>query len=83
MSTVTIPVGSDYDVRIGRGILAEVADFVPSGTQRVLVVHSGAQPYAHRVAQVLAHNGFEVLYVVQMNLEYVIQLVVVSIYLPP
>ncbi len=60
MSTVTIPVGSDYDVRIGRGILAEVADLVPSGAQRVLVVHSGAQPYAHRVAQVLAHNGFEV-----------------------
>ncbi|MEO9153167.1 MAG: 3-dehydroquinate synthase [Lapillicoccus sp.] len=42
MATTTIPVGDDYDVLVGRGLLADgsvVTGLLPAGVERVLVVH--------------------------------------------
>lgn len=39
-----VPVGTAYEVVIGRGILAAAADLVPQAASRVLLVHSGALP---------------------------------------
>ena len=36
--TTTIPVGEDYDVLVGHGVSARVAEVLPQGVARVLVV---------------------------------------------
>jgi 3-dehydroquinate synthase len=57
---ITVPGERDYDVVIGRDLLAGVARLVPAGAQRVLVVGSGDLPYADTVADSLAAAGLEV-----------------------
>lgn len=53
MSEVTtIPVGEDYDVLVGHGASTRVADVLPDGVTRVLVVHGA--PLANRAAPVVA-----------------------------
>ncbi len=51
-SAVTrIPVGDDYDVLVGRGLLADpaaVVELLPPGAERVLVVHAGLLAEAAR-----------------------------------
>ncbi|MCA0292612.1 MAG: 3-dehydroquinate synthase [Actinobacteria bacterium] len=39
-----VPVGTAYDVVLGRGVLAGVADLVPDSARRVLIVHSDTLP---------------------------------------
>lgn len=38
--TAVIPVGTDYDVTIGAGVLDQVADALPGGVLRVLITHA-------------------------------------------
>ena len=52
MSDMTrIPVGTDYDVLVGHGTSAHVAELLPSGAARVLLVHG--EPLAGLAAPVL------------------------------
>src|SRR5699024_1730182 len=52
MSEVTrIPVGTDYDVLVGQGTTAHVAELLPTGVARVLLVHG--EPLAGLAAPVL------------------------------
>ena len=56
-----VPVGTAYDVVIGRGLLAGVADLVPDTARRALIVHSGRLPdVVSRVADSLADKGIDV-----------------------
>src|SRR5699024_1650496 len=53
MSEVTrIPVGTDYDVLVGQGTTAHVAELLPTGVARVLLVHG--EPLAGLADPVLA-----------------------------
>ncbi|MBK9475738.1 MAG: 3-dehydroquinate synthase [Tetrasphaera sp.] len=57
----SISVGGRYEVRIGRGIAADVAPLLPAGVKQVLVVHSEAMPQlAEAVAAALAAAGLRV-----------------------
>lgn len=62
MSDVTtIPVGEDYDVLVGRGVSSRVAEALPDGVARVLLVHG--EPLGHLaepVATSLRLAGLEV-----------------------
>jgi 3-dehydroquinate synthase len=59
--TTVIPVGEDYDVRIGHGILDDVAALVPERARQVLVVHPDGLPgLGARVAVLLRARGFAV-----------------------
>ena len=52
MSEVTtIAVGEDYDVLVGHGVSARVAEVLPQGVARVLVVHG--EPLASLAAPVI------------------------------
>lgn len=56
-----VRVGTAYDVVIGRGLLAGVADLVPDTARRALIVHSGRLPdVVSRVADSLADKGIDV-----------------------
>ncbi|MGE9783207.1 3-dehydroquinate synthase [Janibacter sp. G368] len=48
----TIPVGDDYDVLVGHGVSARVADVLPDDVARVLVVHG--EPLARLAEPVVA-----------------------------
>ena len=62
MSTTTIPVGSDYDVTVGHGVLDQVAAHLRDDTMRVLVIHPDPLPqYGQAVAAALRATGREVL----------------------
>lgn len=57
----TIPVGEAYDVVVGHDVLDRVPGLLRPGVQRVLVVHSTAQPdVAARVSAALRAAGLEV-----------------------
>lgn len=59
MSVTTISVGGDYDVVIGPGVSERVADLLPSGVARVLVVHPPTlAALAQRVADALTASGY-------------------------
>ncbi len=62
MSEVTtIPVGEDYDVLVGRGVSSRVADVLPEGVSRVLVVHGEPlTALARPVVTALTDAGLEV-----------------------
>lgn len=54
-----IPVGSDYDVVIGGGVLEQVADLLREGVERVLVVHPPTlSGLADRVVGLLTDKGY-------------------------
>lgn len=40
-----VPVGTAYDVVVGRGILDRVGDLIPGTARRALVIHSGTLPH--------------------------------------
>ena len=57
----TIAVGDDYDVLIGSGVMARVADQLGDGVERVLVVHPPTLPeLTASVADALSARGFDV-----------------------
>jgi 3-dehydroquinate synthase len=61
--TVSIPVGDDYEVLVGRGLLTEagrhIRPLLGSGVERVLVVHPASMgPLAGRVADGLTSGGY-------------------------
>ncbi len=59
--TVVVPVGDDYDVVVGRGVLGRVVDVVPDGVRQVLLVHPvGFERYAAPVARRLEDAGLVV-----------------------
>ncbi|NYF99540.1 3-dehydroquinate synthase [Janibacter cremeus] len=62
MSDVTtVPVGQDYDVLVGHGVSTRVAEVLPDGVARVLVVHG--EPLGHLaepVATSLRRGGLDV-----------------------
>lgn len=59
--TTTIRVGDDYDVLVGRGVLAELGGLVPPRAERALVVHPRAlSEYADAAEAALRGAGFEV-----------------------
>lgn len=62
MSDVTtIPVGDDYDVLVGHGVSSRVAEALPKGAARVLVVHgSPLARLAEPVVAALRDAGLEV-----------------------
>ncbi|GAA2744056.1 3-dehydroquinate synthase [Terrabacter aerolatus] len=57
----TIPVGTDYDVVIGAGVLDRVGDLLGDDVERVLVVHPPTLPeLTSRVAAALEAQGYAV-----------------------
>ncbi|MEO5744255.1 MAG: 3-dehydroquinate synthase [Terracoccus sp.] len=57
----TIAVGDDYDVLIGSGVMARIADQLGDGVERVLVVHPPTLPeLTARVADALSARGLDV-----------------------
>ena len=63
VSTVptTIPVGDDYDVVIGSGVLDRVGDLLGADVERVLVVHPPTLPeLASRLTAALNDLGYAV-----------------------
>ena len=55
---VTIAVGDQHDVLVGRGVLGEVVDLVPEGARQVLLVHpAGFERYAAVVGRRLEDAG--------------------------
>ena len=57
----TIPVGDDYDVVIGSGVLDRVGDLLDADVERVLVVHPPTLPeLATRVTAALEAQGYAV-----------------------
>ena len=61
-ATTVIPVGGDYDVLVGHGVLHEVVDLVPAGARRALVVHpEPLARLAHPIVAALEGAGLEVI----------------------
>lgn len=59
--TTTIPVGDDYDVLVGHGVSTRVAEVLPQGVARVLVVHGQPlAPFADPIVAALRETGLEV-----------------------
>ncbi|OFE17741.1 3-dehydroquinate synthase [Humibacillus sp. DSM 29435] len=57
----TIAVGGDYDVIIGSGVIARVAEHLPDGVERVLLVHPPTLPeLTAGVADLLSARGLTV-----------------------
>ena len=60
-AATTIRIGEDYDVIVGRDLLAEVSALVPPRAERALVVHPEAlSGYADVVESALVDAGFQV-----------------------
>jgi 3-dehydroquinate synthase len=60
-SPTTIPVGDDYDVVIGSGVLERIGDLLGADVERVLVVHPPTLPeLASRVTAALKERGYAV-----------------------
>ena len=58
MSDVTtISVGEDYDVLVGHGVSSRVAEQLPEGVARVLVVHGGRIVEDGSPAELVAAGG--------------------------
>ena len=59
--TTTIPVGADYDVVIGHGIVDRVPDLLADGVERVMVVHASAMAVmAQLIGEQLTRAGMSV-----------------------
>lgn len=59
--TTTIAVGEDYDVLVGHSVSARVAEVLPQGVARVLVVHGEPlAPFADPIVAALRGAGIEV-----------------------
>ena len=60
-AATTIPVGGDYDVVIGSGVLGRVGDLLGAEVERVLVVHPPTLPeLTARVTDALTARGYAV-----------------------
>ncbi len=60
-ATTTIPVGDDYDVVIGHGIVERVPDLLADGVERVMVVHASAMAVmAQLIGEQLTGAGMSV-----------------------
>ena len=60
-ATTAIRVGDDYDVLVGRGVLAELGGLLPPSAERALVVHPETlRAYADVVEAALSDAGVEV-----------------------
>ena len=60
-ATTTIPVGDDYDVVIGHGIVERVPDLLADGVERVMVVHASAMAVmAQLIGEQLSRAGMSV-----------------------
>jgi len=60
-ATTTIPVGDDYDVVIGHGIVERVPDLLADGVERVMVVHASAMAVmAQLIGEQLTRAGMSV-----------------------
>lgn len=60
-SVITVTGRNGYEIRLGWELLADIAELIPAGTERVLVAHESVMgPAAARIAGLLGEGGLRV-----------------------